>query len=88
MEGNRKVIVSQGPSLQAVLVRGGFAPSWGVMPMGEQWQVLQDGSGTGALPATLWLRSLCWTEGTPGQGQSRACTASCQYPEKPEGKMC
>lgn len=58
MEENRKVNVSQGPSLQVVLVKGGFAPSWGVVPTGEQCQVLQDGSGRGALPATLWLLSL------------------------------
>lgn len=58
MEENRKVSENQGPSLQVVLVKGGFAPSRGVVPRGEQCQVLQGGSGKGALVATLWLLSL------------------------------
>lgn len=71
MEENRKVSVSPSPSLEVVLVKGGFAPSWDVVPMGEQCQVLQDGSGRGALLATLWLLSLALRgPHRPGAGQS------------------
>lgn len=50
MEGNRKVTVSQGPSLQVVLVRGGFAPSWGGCPWESTARCCRMDQGEG----------LCW----------------------------
>lgn len=50
MEGNREVNMSQSPSLQVVLVKGRFAPSWGGAPTG----------GKSRCCRMDWGEGLCW----------------------------